>query len=189
MKISQIRFYGGAREKVCRLGLSHIFLELLEILISTNVRVLKKKQANGAGRVREMIDEQFGNYQDWIQSKTGDVDWIKKLRYNQTILSRMGVEIQVSGRSDLLARDIVHIRNKLQGSHIDAGAIVVPSDEFEHFLTDRVANFSYAVRYVEKELREAKDYPIVLLAVEHDGYSDHPLPKKVTNKGTGRGVR
>ena len=189
MKISQIRFYGGAREKVCRLGLSHIFLELLEILISTNVLVLKKKQANGAGRVREMIDKQFGNYQDWSQSKSGDVDWIKKLRYNQTILSRMGVEIQVSGRSDLLARDIVHIRNNLQDSHIDAGAIVVPSDEFEYFLTDRVANFSYAVRYVEKELREAKDYPIVLLAVEHDGYSNHALPKKVTNKGAGRGVR
>ena len=189
MKISQIRFYGGAREKVCRLGLSHIFLELLEILISTNVLVLKKKQANGAGRVREMIDNQFGNYQDWSQSKSGDVDWIKKLRYNQTILSRMGVEIQVSGRSDLLARDIVHIRNNLQDSHIDAGAIVVPSDKFEYFLTDRVANFSYAVRYVEKELREAKDYPIVLLAVEHDGYSNHALPKKVTNKGAGRGVR
>ena len=62
--------------------------------------------------------------------------------------------------------------------------IVVPSDEFEFFLTDRVANFSYAVRYVEQELREAKDYPIVLLAVEHDGYSDSPLPKKVTNMGS-----
>ena len=170
---------------MCRLGLSHIFLELLEIMISTDIRVLDKKQANGAGRVRELIDERFGNYQDWVQSKSGNVDWIKRLRYNQTIVSRMGVEIQVSGRSDLLARDIVHIRNNLQDSHIDVGAIVVPSDEFEYFLTDRVANFSYAVRYVEEELREAKDYPIVLLAVEHDGYSDHALPKKVTNRGVG----
>ena len=59
-----------------------------------------------------------------------------------------------------------------------------PSDEFEFLLTDRVANFSYAVRYVEQELREAKDYPIVLLAVEHDGYSDDALPKKITNKGS-----
>ena len=185
MKISQIKFYGGSREKVCRLGLSHIFLELLEVLISTNIRVLDKKRANGAGRVRELIDERFGDYQDWVPSKSGNVDWIKRLRYNQTVVSRMGVEIQVSGRSDLLARDIVHIRNNLQDSHIDVGAIVVPSDEFEYFLTDRVANFSYAVRYVEKELREAKDYPIVLLAVEHDGYSPRALPKKVTNRGVG----
>ena len=36
MKISQIRFYGGAREQVCRLGLPHMFPELPEIPISTN---------------------------------------------------------------------------------------------------------------------------------------------------------
>lgn len=183
MKIGKIRFYGGSREKVCRLGLAHLFLELLEILVSTEVRVLDRKQANGAGSVREMIDERFGAYPDWVQSKSGDVDWTKRLRFNQTIVSRMGVEVQVSGRSDLLARDIVHIRNNLQDSHIDVGVIVVPSDEFEFLLTDRVANFSYAVRYIEQELREAKDYPIVLLAVEHDGYSSVPLPKKVTNRG------
>nr|VFK59882.1 MAG: Restriction endonuclease BglII [Candidatus Kentron sp. TUN]VFK68808.1 MAG: Restriction endonuclease BglII [Candidatus Kentron sp. TUN] len=168
---------------MCRLGLAHIFLELQEILISTEIHVLDKKQANGAGRVRELIDEQFQAYEDWIQSKSGDIDWVKRLRFNQTIVSRLGVEIQVSGRSDLLARDIVHIRNNLQDSHIDAGVIVVPSDAFEYFLTDRVANYGYAVRYVEEELREVQSYPIILLAIEHDGFSDKPLPKKVTNKG------
>jgi len=132
-----------------------------------------------------LIDEKFGQYEDWVQSKSGDIDWVKRFRYNQTIVSRIGVEIQVSGRSDLLARDIVHIRNNLQDSHIDIGVIVVPADQFEYFLTDRVANFSYAVRYVEKELREAQSYPIILLAIEHDGFSDEPLPKKKTNKGKG----
>lgn len=156
---------------------------MLEILVSTHIPVLRKKQANGAGRVRELIDERFHGHRDWIQSKSGDVDWIKRLRYNETIVSRMGVEIQVSGRSDLLARDIVHIRNKLQDSYIDVGVIVVPSDDFQQWLTDRVANFSYAVRYVEEELREAKDYPIILLAVEHDGFGNKPLPKKKTNRG------
>lgn len=145
--------------------------------------MLDKRRANGAGRVRELIDEQFCRAEDWVQSKSGDIDWIKRFRYNETIMSRIGVEIQVSGRSDILARDIVHIRNNLQESHIDIGVIVVPSDAFEYFLTDRVANFSYAVRYVEKELREAQTYPIVLLAIEHDGFSDKPLSKKKTNKG------
>ncbi len=50
-------------------------------------------------------------------------------------------------------------------------------------MTDRVANFSYAVRYVEKELREAQTYPIIIMAVEHDGTSDTPLEKKRTNRG------
>jgi len=185
MKISKIRFYGGAREKVCRLGLAHIFLKLQEILLSTEVHILNKKQANGAGRVRELIDARFGEYQDWVQSKSGDIDWIKRLRFNQTIVSRLGVEIQVPGRSDLLARDIIHIRNNLQDSHIDAGVIVILSDEFEYFLTDRVANYSYAVRYVEEELKEARSYPIILIAVEHDGFSKEAIPKKVTNKGKG----
>lgn len=168
---------------MCRLGLAHLFLELLDILITTEIRVLGKKQANGAAKVREEIDRRFRDYQDWVRSTSGDVDWIKRIRYNETIISRMGVEIQVSGRSDLLARDIVHIRNNLQDSHIDVGAIVVPSDDFEYWLTDRVANFSYAVRYVEEELREAKDYPIVLLAIEHDGFTDQALPKRRTNRG------
>ena len=61
--------------------------------------------------------------------------------------------------------------------------IVVPSDDFAYLLTDRVASFSYAVRYVEQELREAQSYPIVLMAVEHDGYSNEALPKKRTNQG------
>jgi hypothetical protein len=165
--------------------LAHLFLELQEILISTAVCVLNKKQANGAGHVRELIDLRFREFPDWVQSKSGGIDWVKRLRYNQTIVSRIGVEIQVSGRSDLLARDIVHIRNSLQDSHIDVGVIVVPSDGFEYFLTDRVANFSYAVRYVEEELREAQSYPIVLIAVEHDGFAETPLPKKTTNRGKG----
>jgi len=133
--------------------------------------------------VREVIDAQFSEKEEWVHVKSGGIDWIKRIRYNNSIVSRIGVEIQVSGRSDLLARDIVHIRNGLQDSEIDVGVIVVPSDEFEFFLTDRVANFSYAVRYVEEELREAKSYPIILLAVEHDGFAEKPLPKKITNVG------
>lgn len=165
------------------MGLAHIFLELQEILLSIEVKVFNKKQENGAGYVRELIDKKFSEYEDWIKSTSGDIDWIKRIRYNQSIVSRIGVEIQVSGRSDLLARDIVHIRNNLQDSHIDVGVIVVASDEFEYFLTDRIANFSYAVKYVEEELREAQSYPIILMAIEHDGFSDTPLPKKKTNIG------
>jgi len=168
---------------VCRLGLAHIFLELQEILIATQVLVLDEKQANSAGVVRERIDAKFGEYPEWELNKSGDIDWMKRFRYNQTIVSRIGVEIQVSGRSDLLARDIVHIRNNLQDSHIDVGVIVVPSDEFEFRLTDRVANYSYAIRYVEEELREAQAYPIIMIAGEHDGFDDQPLPKKRTNRG------
>jgi hypothetical protein len=124
--------------------------------------MLDKKQANGTGVVREMIDAKFGEYTEWVQSKSGDIDWVKQFRYNQTIVSRIGVEIQVSGRSELLSRDIVHIRNNPQDSHIDVGVIVVPSDDFEYRLTDRVANYTYAVRYVEEDLRATRPTPKIV---------------------------
>ena len=56
-------------------------------LIGTAVKVLEKKQANEAGRVRELIDEQFDLYEDWVQAKSGDIDWVKRLRFNMTIVS------------------------------------------------------------------------------------------------------
>jgi hypothetical protein len=183
MTISNLKFYGGSREKVCRLGLAHIFLELQELLMSIEVKILEKKQANGAGRVRELIDQRFIAASDWVQSRSADIDWVKRLRYNETIVSRMGVEIQVSGRSDLLAGDIVRIRNILQDSRIDVGVIVVPSDRFEYYLTGRVANYTFAVRYVEQELREAQAYPIVLMSIEHDGFSSEALARMTTNRG------
>lgn len=171
---------------MCRLGLAHIFLELHEILISVDVRLKNEKQSNGAGRVRELIDERFAAFEDWVKTTSGDIDWVKRFRYNQTIVSRIGVEIQISGRSDALARDIVHIRNSLQDSRIDVGVIVVASDDMQALLTDRVASFSYAVRYVEHELREAQAYPIILIGIEQDGFADEALPKKTTNLGVRR---
>lgn len=191
MKISKIYYYGGSQEKVCRLGLSHLFFEVQEIIFSTYVDILKEKQKNSAGVVRERLDKSFDlvnqrikNIEDkWVKSTSGDIDWVRRFKFNSSIVPLIGVEIQVSGRSDMLARDIVHLRNSLHESKIDIGVIIVPSDEFEYFLTDRVANISYARKYVEKELYEASSYPIILIAIEHDGFSDTPLPKKSTNRG------
>jgi hypothetical protein len=181
MKISKIKFYDGAKEKVCRLGLSHLFLELQEILLDTAIRLLPVKEANGAAYIRERLDERFLSAGDWEKTTSGGVDWIKRIRYNQTVLARMGVEIQVSARSDLLIRDIVHLRNSLQEGVIDIGVIVLPDDEMQIFLTDRTPSYRDAVRYIEKEFKEATTFPIVIMAIEHDGISDTPLPKKKTN--------
>ena len=49
MKITNIRFYDGSRQKVSRLGMSDLFLEVLEIILDTEVYLLEEKEANGAG--------------------------------------------------------------------------------------------------------------------------------------------
>lgn len=177
-----MRFYGGARDKTSRLGLADLFLELQEILLGAEVLLLEQKQANGAAAVRETIDQRFHAGQDWVASKAGGIDWIKRMRYNQTFLARIGVEIQVSARSDLVVRDVVHLRNSIQSGAIDVGVIVVPDDRMQKFLPDRTPSFSDAIRYLEREFPEAQNYPIAVLAVEHDGPASTALAKKPRTK-------
>lgn len=181
MKISKIKFYDGAKEKVCRLGLSHLFLELFEIIFATQVLLVPKRDANGAALIREALDLNFKVAGDWIKTSAGGVDWIKGVRYESSVLSRLGVEIQVSSRSDLLIRDIVHLRNSLQEGVIDVGVIVVPDNLMQVYLPDRTPSLKDAVRYIEQEFKEAMTFPIIVIAIEHDGTSTQPLPKKRTN--------
>ena len=62
MKLSHLKFYGGARDKVCRLGLAHLFLELQEIVLNTDIQLLPQKNANGAAHVRQALDESFEKF-------------------------------------------------------------------------------------------------------------------------------
>jgi len=157
---------------------------LQQILFDTRIEIAEERQANGAAVIREAIDERFAKGTDWVKTSAGGIDWVKRIRYNSTFMARIGVEVQVSARSDLLIRDIVHLRNSLQKSHIDVGVIVVPDDRFQTFLTDRTPSLRDAVRYIEQEFKEAMTFPIVVVAVEHDGVGT-ALAKKTTNQGKG----
>ena len=88
---------------------------------------------------------------------------------------RVEVEVQVSARSDLLIRDVIHLRDSLEEGRIDVGIIVVPSDRLGPYLTDRTPRMRDAVRTV-KEAR-AENLPLLLMAIEHDG-AGPPLPKQ-----------
>lgn len=168
MKITNIRFYDGARDKICRLGLADLFLEVQETIFRTAISLEEAPEANGAAVIREALDASFEKSKTWKQTKAGGVDWAKQIRINAKYITKLGVEIQVSARSDLLIRDIVHLRNSLQEGSIDVGVIIVPDDRMQRFLPDRTPAFRDAVRYIEKEFKEATTFPIVIIAVEHD---------------------
>jgi hypothetical protein len=185
MKITAMKFYGGSREKACRLGMADLFFELQQIVFNTQIEVEEIPQANSAAIVRESLDAEFAKHADWIKTVSGGVDWVKKLRYNSTILVRLGVEVQVSARSDLLIRDVVHLRNSLQEGVIDVGVIIVPSNQFSIYLTDRTPSISDALRLIEHEFPEATTFPILLMAIEYDR-PGAKLPKKTTNRGAGK---
>ena len=168
MKISNIKYYDGARDKICRLGLTDSFLEIQEALLGTDISLEERRRANNAGVICEVLDAAFEKATGWTQIRAGGINWSGQRSDNVNFISKIGVEIQVSARSDLLIRDIVHLRNSLQEGSIDVGVIVVPDDRMQRFLPDRTPAFRDAIRYVEKEFKEATTFPIVIMAVEHD---------------------
>lgn len=180
MKVTDILFYGGARQAITHLGLSSLFLEILEIIFKTKILLLEERNANSGQVVREKIDQTFSSQENWKKGRAGEIDWIKRLKFNETIVVVVGVEVQVSARSDLLIRDIVHLRNHIRKGKINLGVIIVPSEKMQKFLPDRTPSIKDAIRYIEEEFREAMEIPLVIIAIEHDGPSDKPLPKKKT---------
>lgn len=176
MKITKIQYYDGAHDKVFRLGLSNVFLELLESIMEIELNLKEEKQANGAAVIRKLIDKHIGKREGWIKTSSGDVDWKKESDIECVVFVRIGVEVQVSARSDLIVRDLVHFRSNIRDGGIDVGVIVVPSDKMQKCLPDRTPSYSDAIRYIENEFPEAKDSPLVIVAIEHDGQGE-PLPK------------
>ena len=141
--------FDGAGALIERLGLDELLAEVRDILSSFSLLVEERRDANSSKVVRVMIDAEFKRAGGWTQKKSGGVDWIKR----QAINGRprhicIGVEIQVSGRSDMLSVDLIHLRNELLQGAIDLAVLVVPSDLLGKFLTDRVAKLSEAKRHI-----------------------------------------
>ncbi len=82
-----------------------------------------------------------------------------------------------------MARDILHLKNRLISGDIDLGVIVVPSDRLQSYLPDRTPCISYAMKVVHEQ--DADRLPIIMVEMEHDGPGP-ALGKKITNRGGGR---
>lgn len=155
------------------------------IVTDFELLIEERKDANGTAGLRDIIDGRFRSAGGWTQKKSGGVDWIKR----QAINGRprhicIGVEVQVSGRSDMMAVDLLHLRVQLLQGAIDMAVLVVPSDKMAYFLTDRVAKLSEARRHIASI--HAEEMPLVLIAIEHDGPGPRlkKQPRKSKDPGT-----
>ena len=92
----------------------------------------------------------------------------------------VGVEVQVSARSDLLVVDMIHLTAAFREGRLDAGVVIVPSDKLSRYLTDRSPCFSDAKKHARAARLE--DSPLIVLAIEHDGPGPAlaKQPKKAT---------
>jgi hypothetical protein len=168
--------FGGAAERIARLGLTPLYEEVKALIGGFPLLVEEKKNANGGKAVRVMLDAQFElrRASGWSKRQTGAVDWTKCRVVNGTRIC-LGVEVQMSARSDLIIIDLIHLRLALTNGGIDVGVLVVPNDKLGPYLTDRGPKLADARRMI----REARveDLPIILLGLEHDG-AGPALPKQ-----------
>lgn len=185
-KINTVELYDGAENKMRRLGLEPLVDEVKKLIESTTIMVHEKKREgsksfNGAAAIRELLDATFVATKTWEPKKTGDVDWSKCKVVNGTRVC-VGVEIQISARSELLYKDILHLKTRIVTGDIDLGIIIVPSDRLQSFLPDRTPSISYAKKVIAEQ--DSDRLPIILIEMEHDGPGPS-LHKKVTNLGKG----
>ena len=173
--VSESRDYNGFVKKATRLGLLPLAKEAEATLSTFKLLVKEEKHANGTKGLRQFIDDAFEKIGGWVKVTSGDVDWTKQSPQGATA----GVEVQVSGRSDMLAVDVMHLKERIEKGEIDIGIIIVPDDALSRFLTDRTPNLATAVKHVE---HRAKDLPIRIIAFRHDGVGG-ALTKMRTNLG------
>lgn len=180
-QINSVQAYDGAEKKLSRLGLQPLVDEVVSLVRNTAIRVREQVQANGAAEIRQLLDQSFAASGTWQAKKSGDVDWSKCKVINGSKVC-VGVEIQVSARSELLYKDILHLKNRIIGGDIDLGIIIVPSDRLHSFLPDRTPSKSYAEKVIKEQ--DADRLPILLIEMEHDGPGP-VLPKRKTNTSPG----
>jgi hypothetical protein len=172
--------FGGAMEKIGRLGLGPLYSELRGIITGFALLVLEEKTrkgANGAAEVREMFDAAFDRAGDWRGIKSGGIDWSKCHTVNGTNVC-IGVEVQFSGRSDSgIIMDLHHLRAAITRGLIDVGVLVVANSVLSAYLTDRTPQLKDAERHIRGSYDQ---FPLLVLAVQHDGPG--PALKKRTTR-------
>ena len=178
-QVSDRRDYNGFAAKVSRLALAPLVAEVEAVVSGFHLVVEEARHANGTKVIREKFDEGFERCGGWTKLTSGGIDWSK----SDTQGRRVGVEVQVSGRSDMLAVDVLHLQAELEAGELDIGIIIVPDDTLSRFLTDRTPNLRTAIRHVEPK---ASTMAVQVMAFRHDGVGP-AIPKAITNRGKSRG--
>ena len=173
-QITYRRDYNGFGLITERHGLTELVEEALGAL-EFHLLIKEERHANGTRGLREEIDRRFASMGGWSKVTSGGIDWTKSNERG----AKIGVEVQVSARSDLVAVDVMHLQGRLADGVIDVGVIIVPDDTLSGFLTDRTPNLRTATRYVEQWV---SDRPVSVVAFRHDGTGE-ALPKMITNLG------
>jgi hypothetical protein len=161
-------FFGGAQQKLDRLGMKGLWNELEDVLTGFRARLSKHDNRDAGIVLRRLLDNRFRSLSNWNENQGEGVNWIRCHSVKGTRVC-LGVEIQfsVSVQSDLLLVDLQHLYDEIVAGRIDVGVMVVPSTKLALSLTDDVATYREAVRSIQRV--RASHYPVAVLALEHGG--------------------
>jgi hypothetical protein len=157
---TRIRYFDGAEAKLHRLQLGPLLAEVEKRIQSSVVLLAESDRANHATELQDQLGALFA-----IDKARGG-KWSNCRRIGEAAL-RMEFRMRISSRREILYKDVLHLRRRLECGAIDLGVIVIPSDKLQRFLSGRTPSSSYA----EKVIREMDTdrYPIILIELEHDG--------------------
>ena len=179
--VTENMFFGGAQQKLDRLGMKSIWNELENILTGFQVHFYKHDRRAAGVVLRRLLDNRFRSLSSWNENQGEGIDWIGFHTVKEARVC-LGVEIQfsVSAQSGLLLVDLQYLYDEIVAGRIDVGVMVVPSTKLALSLTDDVATYRDAVRSIQRA--GASHYPVAVLALEHDG-SGTALTKRRPRQG------
>lgn len=136
-KLAERTFFGGAENKLDRLGLKGAWGELENVLTDFKLRPNEFENRNPGAVLRKRFDDRFRLLGGWNRKQLVGVDWIRCHTVNDTRVC-LGVRMQfsVSAQSDLLLIDLQYLYDEIIAGRIDIGVIVVASPELAHLLSE-----------------------------------------------------
>ena len=149
MKISEIQYRNDALDKITRLGLAHIFLEIQNVIFKAESGEPNPEKICGN------ITESMKELSDWSTSEIAGIDWIKSFKYRKTLIASIGLKIcipEISGMDAFISC--------LKSGLVDVGIITVLQDSAASVSKETLFN------QLNRELEGFTDTPYIIVIIE-----------------------
>lgn len=151
MRISEIKYRNDALDKLTRLGLAHIFLEIENVIFATLSRGEEARQTC------ERLTDSMKKVPEWTASEIAGLDWIKSFRYRKTLIASIGLKICIPDISGIGA-----FAECLKSGLVDVGIIIVLEKHDDSGAKEAMR------RQLDLELENFTEAPYIILFTELD---------------------
>jgi hypothetical protein len=185
MKLTDLRFYGNARDAIFCSGLGGAFAEVIEVLLATHVEVEANAEANHAEVIGRSIDDRFRARRGWAAWPGGGPGWTKQSGWHPGP-APFGLQMEMVSRRALVTQ-IARLCHGLESGSLRLGALIVPGADLKGRLPDTPSDFSTAIQILDDAF-DGQSLPVVVLGVEHDVLRS-AQPKQLSTQSLSRESR